>query len=183
MSQYSIIDHKHVYAKWCAAAAYGRGLSGGGNSLAFQLIEASGLDKVIGPEQIGQDVDAWQISFMKNIVTEAGSLKIDSFTFGRAQKLVNIYLKSVLVCGGHHQHPRVALLHPPLDFELFKGLRSYLYKNRATLAKARSAFIAAQCANSRWTTFSEDDYVKHINAIKLLMGGRPLYEVEEHWDI
>lgn len=183
VAQYSIVKHKHIYAKWCAAAAYGRGLTGGGNSLAFELIEVSGLDQVTGPEHIGQNVDTWQMSFMKKIENEAARLDITDFSFGRAQKLVNIYLKTVLVCGGHHKHPSVALLHPPLDFELFKGLRSFLSKNRTTLGKARSAFIAAQKRNPRWTTFSETDYVVHIDAIKLLMAGKPLYQVEEYWNL
>ncbi|QLQ24421.1 MAG: hypothetical protein HZT41_05715 [Dechloromonas sp.] len=180
-TQYSIEKHKHLYAKWCAAAAYGRGLAGGGNTLAFKLIEASGLGKVTGPEDIGQNVDEWQIEFMKNIADNATNQGVTDFSFGRAQKLVNIYLKTVLVCGGHHKHERVALLHPPLDFQLFKGLRSFLLKNRKTLAEARSAFIEAQKLNPRWTTFSENDYRKHIEAIKLLMDGKPLYQVEEHW--
>ncbi len=181
VTQYSIEKHKHTYAKWCAAAAYGRGLTDGGNSLAFNLIEASGLGKVTSPEHIDEDVDKWQMSFMRKIVSDAERLGMTTFSFGRAQKLVNIYLKTVLVCGGHHQHANVALLHPPLDSELFKGLRSFLSKNRAVMGEARSAFIAAQKCNPRWTTFSEANYVAHINAIKLLMDGRPLYQVEEYW--
>jgi len=120
---------------------------------------------------------------MKKIEVEAKNLGVTSFTFGRAQKLVNIYLKTVLVCGGHHQHPSVALLHPPLDFESFKGLRSFLLKNRSSMSRARSAFIAAQKRNPRWTKFSEDDYEAHIEAIKLIMAGRPLYLIEEYWEL
>jgi len=182
-AQYSIEKHKHLYAKWCAAAAYGRRLAGGGNALAFDLIEASGLGKVTGPEHIDENVDQWLIGFMEEIVDKAKNLGVTDFSFGRAQKLVNIYLKTVLVCGGHHQNPRVALLHPPLDSELFKGLRTYLSRNRTTLAEARLVFIAAQKKNARWTKFSKEDYVAHINAIKLLMAGKPLYEVEEHWEL
>lgn len=182
-SDYSIEKHKHLYAKWCAAAAYGRGLADGGNALAFQLIEASDLGKVTRPEHIGQDVDQWQMDFMRTIVAKAAQLGITDFSFGRAQKLVNIYLKTVLVCGGYHLHRNVALLHPPLDSELFKGLRSFLSKNRATHAEARSAFILAQRRNPRWTKFSEVDYLAHINAIKLLMAGKPMYQVEEHWNL
>lgn len=181
LTQYSIEKHKDMYARWCAAAAYGRGLAGGGSSLAFRLIEVSGLDQVAGPEDIGQDVDEWQMSFMKKIKSEAAHLGIRDYSFGRAQKLVNIYLKTILVCGGHHHHPNVALLHPPLDYELFKGLRTFLSKNRKCMFEARSAFLAAQKSNPRWTNFSEADYVAHIDAIKLLMAGKPLYQVEEHW--
>jgi len=182
-TQYCIEKHKHHYGKWCAAAAYGRGLVGGGNELAFKLIDLSGLCQVTGPDDIGQNVDEWQVSFMKKIEVEAKRLGVTNFTFGRAQKLVNIYLKTVLVCGGHHQHPSVALLHPPLDFELFKGLRSFLSKNRSKMRTARSAFISAQKLNSRWTKFSEDDYEAHIEVIKLIMAGRPLYQIEEYWEL
>ena len=182
-TQYCIEKHKHHYGKWCAAAAYGRGLAGGGNALAFKLIELSGLGDVTGPEDIGQDVDNWQVSFMKRMLVEAKRLGVNNFTFGRAQKLVNIYFKTVLVCGGHHEHPLVGLLHPPLDYELFKGLRSFLLENRSSMSRARSAFLAAQKLNSRWTKFSEDDYAAHLEVIKLIMAGRPLYQIEEYWEL
>lgn len=182
-TQYSIEKHKHMYAKWCAAAAYGRGLAGGGNPLAFRLIEASGLDQVTGPERIEENVDEWQMSFMEKMKAEAASLGISDFSFGRAQKLVNIYLKTILVCGGHHHHQRVELLHPPLDSVLLKGLRTFLWKNRNAMAEARSAFLAAQKSQASWTKFSKVDYVAHIDAIKLLMIGKPLYQVEKHWNL
>ena len=91
-------------------AAYGRGLADGDNALAFKLIEASDLGKVTGPEDIGQNVDEWQIEYMKKIADNATNQGVTDFSFGRAQKLVNIYLKTVLVCGGRHQHERVVLL-------------------------------------------------------------------------
>lgn len=121
------------------------------------------------------------MSVMERMDADAKRLGGKNFSFGRAQKLVNIYLKTVLVCGGHHLHPCVALLHPPLDLQLFNGLRSFLFENRATMGEARSAFIAAQKRNQRWFTFTEADYVAHIDVIKLLMGRNPLYQVEEHW--
>jgi hypothetical protein len=182
-NQYSIEKHKHSYAKWCAAAAYGRGLKGGDSSLAFKLIEASGLAAVTGPEHIEQNVENWQMNFMRTIQAEAVFLRVSNFSFGRAQKIVNIYLKTILVCGGHHQHPNIAFLHPPLDSELFKGLRRFLWKNRSEMEAPRLEFMAAQNRNSSWTTFSEADYVAHIEAIKLIMAGRPLYQVEEFWNL
>lgn len=79
--------------------------------MAFDLIEASGLGKVTEIEHIDENVDQWLIGFMEKIVNKRRT-GVTDFSFGRAQKLVNIYLKTVLVCGGHHQNPRVALLHP-----------------------------------------------------------------------
>lgn len=44
-------------------------------------------------------------------------------TYGRAQKLVDIYLKSKVVCAGWETHPSVATLHPPVDGVLLKAMR------------------------------------------------------------
>nr|WP_192963488.1 hypothetical protein [Pseudomonas fluorescens]CEK42331.1 hypothetical protein PQBR57_0378 [Pseudomonas fluorescens SBW25] len=178
---YSIEIHRHNYARWCAARAYGRGLKGGGNKTAFDLIEASGLQAITKPEHIETDVDGWLLGFMRKIEVEAKRRGIVDFTFGHAQKLVNIYLKTVLVCGEHYLHPQVVKLHPPLDFELFKGLGKFLRQNKQDYPSSSAAFSKAQKANPRWTAFSEADYMAHINAIKSVMGSRPLYEAEEHW--
>lgn len=45
--------------------------------------------------------------------------------YGRAQKLVNVYLKSKLACGGYHDDERVARLHPPIDRKLLTGLNAF----------------------------------------------------------
>ncbi|MFL1449254.1 hypothetical protein ACI77O_12735 [Pseudomonas tritici] len=180
---YTIETHKHRYAMWCAARAYGRGLEGGGNDFAFALITAVGLELVKGPDHIGLDVDEWLIGLMNKMVAEAKARGHTMFVFGHAQKVVNIYMKGVLICGGHHLHPAVMRLHPPLDSKLFDGLRTHLYRERATLKAERRAFLNAQKGNRSWTSFAESDYRAHIEVIKALQVGAPLYEVERHWNL
>ncbi|HDS1721638.1 hypothetical protein NPS53_09010 [Pseudomonas putida] len=178
---YTIELHRHNFARWAAARAYTRGLKGGGNQLAFNLIDVSGLQSVTGPSNIEPDVDGWLLSYMRTIFNEARRRGVDAFSFGHAQKLVNIYLKSVLVCGEHYDHELVKKLHPPLDDQLFRGLKAYFRKHNPALSAAATAFDNAQKKNSKWTSFTEADYTAHIAAIKTLMIGRPLYEAEEHW--
>jgi hypothetical protein len=67
-----------------------------------------------------------------------------------AAKLVNIYLKSRFVCGGHHVHARVQSLHPPLDSVLLKGLAE------ANVGGHRKEW--EQAAKTRWSKFGSDDY-------------------------
>lgn len=177
---YTIELHRHNFARWCAARAYTRGLKGGGNQIAFELIDSSGLQAITTPAQIGPDVDVWLLGFMRKIFDEAQLRGIESFSFGHAQKIVNIYLKSVFVCGEHYSHPQVEQLHPPLDRQLFLGLKAYLRRNKASYPAAAAAFSKAQKANSSWTSFTEEDYTAHIAAIQTLMVGRPLYQIEEH---
>jgi len=180
---YSIELHRHNFARWCAARAYTRGLKGGGNQIAFDLIDASGLQAVSEPAHIGPDVDAWLLGYMRNIADEAKRRGVDGFSFGHAQKIVNIYLKSIFVCGEHYRHPLVVQLHPPLDRQLFLGLKTHLRKNKAAYPTVAAAFTKAQKVNSSWTSFTEADYISHIAAIQALMVGRPLYEAEEHWSL
>lgn len=183
MVEYTIREHKHRFAVWCAASAYGRGLEGGGNTLAKSLIEAVGLDQVQGPGDIGADVDEWLMGYMRQMVAVAKTQANDQFTFGHAQKLVNIYLKSLIVCGGHHQEAAVGKLHPPLDSVLLNGLRRHLFKNRGSLKPVRAAFLEAQRASRSWTAFDEGHYRQHIGVIKMVVGAEPLFTAEKHWQI
>jgi hypothetical protein len=56
-----------------------------------------------------------------------------NITHGVAVKLINIYLKSLLVCGGYDSHEKVKALHPSIDSILLTelaerdigGLREY----------------------------------------------------------
>lgn len=180
---YTIELHRHNFARWCAARAYTRGLKGGGNQIAFDLIDASGLKAVTAPAHIGPDVDAWLLGFMRKISNEAQLRGIEEFSFGHAQKIVNIYFKSIFVCGEHYNHPKVVQLHPPLDRQLFNGLKTHLRLNKEAFPAAAAEFSKAQKTNSNWTSFTETDYVAHIVAIQKLMVGRPLYEAEEHWKL
>lgn len=176
---YDIHQHKHSYAVWTASRAWNRRLKGGTLDLARRLIKVAGLEEVREPDDIGADVDAWLLEKMRTIVTFADNNKISGINYGRAQKLVNIYLKTKLICGGSEAHPKVCLLHPPLDGELFKGLRQVFAEQKRS--DAAVAFYEAQRACRSWTNFELPDYLAHINAIKLYMGSKPLWMVEEHW--
>lgn len=178
-TEYGINQHKHTYACWTAARAYGRKLAGGGNQQARELIDAVSLQDVVTPDDLGDDVNAWLLDKMQGIVDYAEQQGIVGITFGRAQKLVNIYLKTTLVCGGHIDHPKVGQLHPPLDFQLIKALKALFRANKADGAYA--ALVAAQKSCSGWTAFSRTDYVAHIKALQLFLGDRPMWMIEEHW--
>lgn len=176
---YDIHQHKHSYAIWAASRAWNRKLKGGSLALSQRLIELAGLKSVQSPVDIGPDVDVWLLETMRLIVEYANQNQIHGINYGRAQKLVNIYLKTKLVCGGYESHPKVSQLHPPLDSELLKGLRRVFREQKNS--DAAVAFAAAQRACATWTKFELPDYLAHINAIKIFMGGKPLWMIEEHW--
>lgn len=177
---YDINKHKHNYAVWAASRAWGRGLPGGKYALAKSLINVANLESVRCPDDIGPDVDLWLLHKMRLIIDHAAMNHIVGINYGRVQKLVNIYLKTKLVCGGYECHPKVGLLHPPIDRRLLDGLRKALRNQNDS--DAAKAFKSAQIENPSWTCFDLNDYLSHIAAIKLYMGNKPLWMVEKHWE-
>ena len=106
------------------------------------------------------------------------------FTYGRAQKLVNVYLKSKLICGSvHHDDIRLARLHPPLDRELLEALnrltRTQPFQHLDSAFKKLWDFARAK--GNAWTDFDKMAYDAYLAAIKALQGELPLWAVEEYW--
>ncbi|WP_156546060.1 hypothetical protein [Cupriavidus sp. D384] len=105
-------------------------------------------------------------------------------TYGRAQKLVNIYLKSKLICASaDHDDPRLAKLHPPLDSELLKELNRLARKADASQDQCsfKALWKKARARGTSWTAFDKAAYDAYIAAIKARQGWQPLWAVEEHW--
>ncbi|MCY1413751.1 hypothetical protein D9M71_291880 [compost metagenome] len=104
-------------------------------------------------------------------------------SYGRAQKLVNMFLKSKLFCAGFDQNERVAALHPPLDDVLLTAIDL----NQAdyppeTREEFETAWAAARKLGTAWTKFNQPTYEAYIKAIRLFMAGSPLWQVEYLWN-
>ncbi|CAD0264281.1 conserved hypothetical protein [Pseudomonas veronii] len=197
MSNYTIMDHAHRFAVWAAGRAYARsGGDGGGYSVPYAqlMLEAAGLKSINTPDDLpGKgEIDAFLHALILAVQGAAPAFyfphnskeqKEFRCTYGRAQKLVNVYLKSKLVCAGHHNDERVQRLHPPIDRVLLAGLRSFSWKKRADpqYAAFRKNLREAQKLGDSWVVFSPETYDAYITAIKSLQQDRPLWAVEEHW--
>ena len=95
------------------------------------------------------------------------------FTHGVAAKLLNVYLKSAFVCGGHHDHPSVKALHPPIDSVLLKALCD------ENMGGLREEWLKAR--RTRWSKLNAEGYEAVIAAIRRGMPNVALWEVEQHW--
>lgn len=199
---YDIEEHRHRFAVWTAGRAYARGGTGGGYSVANakRLIEESGLREASAfsklpareaidafvHERIDAVIEASQpMTYRKDKKSKPQALVV---THGRAQKLVNIYLKTVIVCSQKHDDPAVGALHPPLDRVLLKALVALPRKSQpASPVSAEFAEFAEAIREAKrrhgvnWTSFGKEAYEDYIRAIKLLQGESPLWAVEEHW--
>ena len=194
--EYDIFEHRHRFAAWAAGRAYSRRGLGHDMSTAMKLVTLSGLSSIKTPGDLPEPdkVDAFldkliravmsvasEITYLKK--SENGGVAENQLlcSYGRAQKLVNIYLKSKLVCSGWEAHASVVNLHPPLDSVLIKSMGSYTWKNRSQYSDARLAFERAQQLGSAWTFFDKATYDAYIDTVKIIQRNAPLWAIEWLW--
>ena len=174
---YSIIEHKHRFASW----ASGRAASVKNNRFTVEqgkkFIEESGLCKIAtsidnlpDPDEFDRHHYKWRESVIK---TSKNYLNTP-FTHGVAAKLINVYLKSIFVCGNQYENSRVKAIHPPIDSVL---LNSLYEKNIGGLNKKWKT-----ARETRWSKFNSNQYEDVISAIKqALPKGAGLWQIEYYW--
>ncbi len=173
---YTIIEHKHRFAAW----ASGRAANVKGCRFTVEqgkeIIEKSGLNKIAttienlpNPDMFDENHREWR----KSVINTANNLNI-SFTHGVAAKLINIYFKSIFVCGNQYEDPRVQVIHPPIDSVLLASL----YKENIGGLK-KDWKIARE---AKWSKFNSNQYEDVISAIKqALPKGVGLWQIEYYW--
>lgn len=173
---YSIEEHKHRFASWAA----GRAASVNGCRFkveqAKSLLELAGLDKVashIDYLPLAHEFDETHNEWRDTVILRAKDLGLE-FTHGVAAKLINIYLKSIYVCGNDTEHEKVKAIHPPIDSVLLDEL---YHQN---IAGKRKEWQAARLA--RWSKLSSAEYQNVINTIKeIIPPDVGLWTIEEYW--
>lgn len=172
---YLIEEHRHRFAAWAASRAASVKGCRFTVEIGRALLEAAGLHTIAEtPERLPTNIDYehknWRQTIIKN-----GKTKYDlNITHGVAAKLINVYLKSLLVCGGYHNHEKVKALHPPVDSLLLSELEE---KNVGGLRE-----IWKHYGNIRWSKFSSDEYEDLIKKIQqVLQPEAGLWSIEEYW--
>ena len=193
---YSMLEHRHRLAVWVAGRAYSRKGSGHTMEVAQALIENSGLGAIASPDDLPahDEVDAFIHSQIEAVMRasaaipkhkhwKSGELRSLECTYGRAQKLVNMYLKSKIICAGNEDdNDRVSALHPPLDDQLLKAIHSNRKQCPAeTKARFDDEWKKARALGTAWTKFDQVTYQAYIKAIRSFLAGRPLWHIEYLW--
>lgn len=174
---YTIEEHKHRFAAWAA------GRAASVNGCRFTVEEArtvlesveefkpsfSNPDQLPSPQCFDNAHKLWR----ESIIAAAAKQGLPCFTHGVAAKLINIYLKSRFVCGGHHNHAHVRAIHPPIDSVLLDKLDS------ENIGGLQLEWRKAK--RIRWSNFDSDQYKAVILNIRKAMPGAALWEVEQYW--
>lgn len=175
---YDLFEHRHRFAVWAASAAARRGLPGSKTHALQAAIEGSSLPQVVRSGPAGwpgtagefDDLHAeWCGSIQQNF-SEAVSGEI---RYGRAAKLTAVYLKTMIVCGGHHETLFAKVLHPPVDRALLQALS----RDQSLPADDRR-----QWRRTNWTELDQPDYFRVIDSFRRCSMDSPAFwMIERYW--
>ena len=161
-SDYSLGEHRHRFACWAAARAASRKLAGGSNRAMRIALEDSALPGVLlGPPQrwpqSAAEYDRAHSRWCGDVVSSLHGQGVETATYGRAAKLVAVYVKAMIVCGGEAESALGQVAHPPIDRLLLQAL-------------ARQSCFPSQLRQewrrTSWTTLDVDGYDEVILSLR-----------------
>jgi hypothetical protein len=171
---YGIEEHRHRFSVWAAARAAQRGFTTVGK-LRDALSASKVREFLKSPEAESIDAEAFEKrhrEWCHAIILSLTNAGVEKVTYGRAAKLIAVYLKSAVVLGRRETSlSRVA--HPPID----RILLSQLVAAEKVESEHKTAW-----ATMRWTSLDEAQYYQLVEQLRTtLASGEPFWMLEQYW--
>lgn len=170
---YSHFQHRHNFAVWCAARAVQRGFTK--SVILKEAIEASGIvefvkgsiEKATSQREYDERHQRW----CEGILKFWEKNKVPGSSYGRAAKLLAIYLKSMIVVR-EDSNDLLTIIHPPIDRIVLQNISkddSIVHPN-----KKYWKYI-------NWTQLDGPTYRQLISDFRQVLGEQPFWFIEKYW--
>lgn len=175
VAAYTLFTHRHRFAAWAAARAAQRGFTSVGKLV--EALEGCGVVDFasrVGKRRVSEaEYDAEHAKWCGRIMGRLRRRGVKNVTFGRAAKLVAVYLKVMIVIGPYARAPIARVVHPPIDRILLRGLAR---------APGIPEPITREWARLNWTTLDKRGYTRLIRQLRDYLGkGEAIWRLEKHW--
>jgi hypothetical protein len=115
---YTHLQHRHRFAAWAAARAVQRGFAGSKGPALVNALEAIDAPAFISSELgavLSSDMfDEFHRNACRKIIAKMRMNSIDA-SYGRAAKLLAVYLKAMLTIASESNSELSRFMHPPID--------------------------------------------------------------------
>jgi len=176
---YSLAEHQHRFAAWAAARATQRGLANFRTSTISDALVDCGVvavvDTAVNWPTTAAVFDTAHRGWCQAMLRDLLSAGIGKASYGRAAKVIAIYLKSRIVLGGHHEHSFAKVIHPPIDRILLQAIAEHV--------AAKDRVFAKQLRTTTWTSLTEATYDDLIARLRSAGLDQPAFWwIETFWD-
>lgn len=164
---YTFDEHRYNFAVWTAARAIQRGLSHASSENIAKLFKKLKIVDAIESQKFKNenDYDSFHKSFCDKLIEEAKKLKIN-LSYGRASKLLAIFIKTYYVLPENGVGNISKFAHPPID--------------NIVLEKSKKMHSIRPIP--KWTLMEKDEYFNVINELRNLKLEN-FWMLEKYWDV
>ena len=172
---YGLAEHRHRFAVWAAARAAQRGFTS--VERLRGALEATSIQSDLRlPATLALQAasfDEMHRAWCRSICSTLSSWRIKNVAFGRAAKLVAVYLKTLVLMGGDWDTPLAGSMHPPVDRILLQALAS---------SDSISSPHKGEWRRISWTQLDEMAYYQLIGQLRDVVPlNAPFWRIEEYW--
>jgi len=172
---YDLREHRHRFAVWAAARASQRGFTTVKNLR--DALQATDIRKVLlDPQTLQLSAVQFTVQHHKwcsSICSTLTQRQIGNVKYGRAAKLVAVYLKATVIMGDGWNSSFGRNAHPPIDRILLRSLAS---SDRITSPHQ------AAWRSINWTQLDQDSYDELIGQLRdAIPDEAPFWTIEEYW--
>jgi hypothetical protein len=174
---YNHFEHRHRFAVWAGARAAQRGFA----TVEYlrDALESTDIRQFVADNQAidisAADFEVRHRNWCNSIAEHLSERGVANATFGRAAKLVAVYLKSMIVVGPHTTSALAEIVHPPID--------RILLQNLGTSAEIQSVHKKGWLLVN-WTMLDEPAYYTLLSQLRTVLApSDPWWLLERHWTV
>ena len=174
---YDLFEHRHRFSSWAAARATLRNFTTVENLR--DAIENCGIVSFLRNNNAilldDETFNKHHIIWCRSIIDFLNNIGIAKVTYGRAAKLVGVYLKSMVIIGPHSNSSLALVAHPPIDRILLRNISH---------ASEIEPHFRERCRLINWTELDEQSYYDLVAQLRsCLRAGEPFWSLERYWTV
>jgi hypothetical protein len=173
VGDYTIEEHRHRFAVWAAARAAQRGFRT--VAVLREALEVTDLRSFLSGSASADirkdEFDALHQDWCRAICEHLAHHSSTGVSFGRAAKLVAVYLKTMVIMGERWDSSLGRNAHPPIDRRLLKEPRK----------QVKDKNLRREWSAVNWTQLDEAEYYALVRQLRDLVLPAPFWTLEKHW--
>lgn len=166
MDNYTFEEHRHNYSVWTAARAVSRNFTTTAN--VKKAIATSDLRNFTNSnlEPTQEEFDCLHVQWATQLISSLTESTGAIVSYGRAAKIISIYLKTSVVLCNQGNCAKSLVIHPPIDGILLNSIAKKIGLKELT--------------RERWTQLDKENYWELVNKLKTEFGSFD-WKLEYFW--